>query len=185
MDERTLLMIRTAVNQGRIKKVSNIGDIPLLMGLPNETDYPHKGKLNFVNNIVNPSTGTILVRGAFDNSAPAGGVRLLAPGMFVRVRLPIGTPYKALLVIDRALGSDQGLKYVYIVTNDNKVQQRRVQTGALQEDGLRVITGGLKAEDRVVVGAIQQVQQGMQIEPEMVTMPTLTAPAQVKDKENK
>jgi membrane fusion protein, multidrug efflux system len=122
---------------------------------------------------VNPSTGTILVRGEFANPAPPKGVRLLAPGMFVRVRLPIGPPHKALLVIDRALGSDQGLKYVYVLDSENQVQQRRIQTGALQDDGLRVISNGLKADDVVVVGGLQQLRARTKIEPEMVPMPTL------------
>ena len=104
-------------------------------------------------------------------------MRLLSPGMFVRVRLPIGPRHPALLVIDRAIGSDQGMKYVYVVDADNKVQYRRVATGALQEDGLRVITKGLNGDERVVVGALQQVRPGMEVEPEPVTMPSLAQPA--------
>jgi multidrug efflux system membrane fusion protein len=93
--------------------------------------------------------------------------------MFVRVRLPIGKPHPALLVIDRAIGSEQGLKYVYVVDQENKAQQRRVETGPLQDDGLRVITSGLKADDSVVVGGIQQVRPRMVIVPDKQPMPTL------------
>ena len=107
---------------------------------------------------MNPNTGSISVRGVFANPKPANGVRLLSPGMFVRVRLPIGQPHPAVLVIDRAIGSDQGLKFVYVVDAQNKVQYRRVSTGALQEDGLRVITEGLKPDEWVVVGGLQQVR---------------------------
>ncbi len=89
------------------------------------------------------------------------GTRLLSPGMFVRIRLPIGQPHPALLVIDRAVGSDQGLKFVYVVDAENKVQYRRVTTGALQEDGLRVIEQGLKADEWVVIGGILQVRPRM------------------------
>ena len=103
---------------------------------------------------MNPNTGSISVRGVFANPKPANGVRLLSPGMFVRVRLPIGQPHPAILVIDRAVGSDQGLKFVYVVDAENKVQYRRVSTGALQEDGLRVITEGLKPDEWVVVGGV-------------------------------
>ena len=117
-----------------------------------------RAPINFVNNQVNPNTGSISVRGVFANPKPAKGVRLLSPGMFVRVRLPIGQPHPAVLVIDRAIGSDQGLKFVYVVDAKNKVQYRRVSTGALQEDGLRVITEGLKPDEWVVVGGLQQVQ---------------------------
>ena len=92
------------------------------MGLQGEDGFPHQGTINFVNNQVNPTTGSILVRGVFPNPKPKGGHRLLSPGMFVRIRLPIGQPHPALLVIDRAIASDQGLKYVYVLDADNKVQ---------------------------------------------------------------
>jgi multidrug efflux system membrane fusion protein len=177
MDERTLLTLRKAVNEGRIKKVANIGQIPVDMALADEDDYLHRGKLDFVNNTVNPSTGTILVRGVFANPQPPQGVRLLTPGMFVRIRLPIGPPHHAILVIDRALGSDQGLKYVFVVDKDNKIQQRRVKTGALQDDGLRVIQEGITPDDLVVVGALQQLRPRMPIEPELTPMPSLNQPA--------
>ena len=75
---------------------------------------------------------------------PPSGRRLLTPGMFVRIQLPVGQPHPALLIIDRAVGSDQGVKYVYVVDAENKVQYRKVTLGALQEDGLRVIDEGLK-----------------------------------------
>ena len=91
--------------------------------------------------------------------------------MFVRVRMPIGQPHQALLVIDRAIGSDQGLKFVYVLDAENKVQYRRVSVGALQADGLRVIAQGLKADDRVLVGGLQQVRAHMQIQSEPKAMP--------------
>src|SRR4029077_11512861 len=102
---------------------------------------------------------------------PQSGVRLLSPGMFVRIRLPIGQPHPALLVIDRAIASDQGLKYVYVLDAENKLQYRRITTGPLQEDGLRVVVG-LHADDRVVIGALQQGRQQMQIRPDEVPMPS-------------
>jgi len=93
----------------------------------------------------------------------------------VRMRLPIGTPHPAVLVIDRAIVSDQGLKYVYVLDDKNQAQYRRVTTGALQNDGLRVITEGLKGDEWVVVGALQQVRPRMQLEPEKIAMPSLDA----------
>jgi hypothetical protein len=93
--------------------------------------------------------------------------------MFVRVRLPVGRPHLALLVIDRAIASDQGLKYVYVVDSDQKVQYRRVMIGALQENGLREITNGLKDDDLVLVGGLLQVRPQMKIEVEHKDMPTL------------
>jgi multidrug efflux system membrane fusion protein len=93
--------------------------------------------------------------------------------MFVRVRLPIGQPHKALLIIDRAIQSDQGLKYIYVLDAQNKVQTRSIQTRALQEDGLRVVEGEIKADDWVVVGAIQQVRAQMEVKPDPRPMPSL------------
>ena len=103
--------------------------LPVLMGLQGEEGFPHTGTINFVNNQVNPATGSILVRGVFPNPKPKVGTRLLSPGMFVRIRMPIGQSHPALLVIDRAVGSDQGLKYVYVVDAENKAQYQRVTTG--------------------------------------------------------
>src|SRR4029077_11202025 len=97
-------------------------------------------------------------------------------GMFVRIRLPIGQSHPAVLVIDRAVQSDQGMKYVYIVDQKNTVQYRRVTTGSLQDDGLRVITQGLNPDERVVVAGLQQVHPHDQIVPELVSMPSLNQP---------
>jgi multidrug efflux system membrane fusion protein len=98
--------------------------------------------------------------------------------MFVRVRVPIGEPHDALLVIDRAVGSDQGMRFVYVLDKDNKVVYRRVSTGPLEDDGLRVIDGGdLHADDRVVVGALQQVRPGMVVQPDEMAMPTIPTAA--------
>ncbi len=173
MDEPTLLRIRRAVNEGRIKRVKDRSEIPIYMGLQGEDGYPHRGNFNFINNVVNPSTGSVAVRGKFDNPRPEEGTRLLMPGMFVRIRLPIGQPHPATLVIDRALSSDQGLKYVYVVDAEHKVQYRRVKTGPLQDDGLRVIEDGLKPDDWVVVGGLQQLRPRMEIKPDPTPMPSL------------
>jgi multidrug efflux system membrane fusion protein len=172
VDEPTLLRLRRARNEGLLKADAK-GQYAVYVGLQNEDGFPHDGTVNFVNNQVNPATGSIAVRGVLPNPKPEGGVRLMSPGMFVRVRLPIGQPHPALLVIDRAIGSDQGLKFVYVIDAENKVQQRRVSTGALQPDGLREITKGLNADDQVLVGGIQQVRPNVQIQPEPRAMPTL------------
>jgi multidrug efflux system membrane fusion protein len=175
MDEPTLLRIRRAIDEGRIKTPQD-GQVPVFMGLQGEDGYPHRGTINFVDNQVNPTTGSISVRGVFPNPKPKEGDRLLSPGMFVRIRLPIGQPHPALLVIDRAVGSDQGLKYVYVLDAKNDVQYRRVTTGPLQEDGLRVITQGLEPAERVVVGGLQQVRPRTQVQPESIPMPSLGPP---------
>ena len=130
VDEGTLLRVRRAVNEGTVKRYQE-GRVPVLMALQGEVDrqgqvdYRHQGTINFVNNQVNPNTGSISVRGGFENPKPANGTRLFSPGMFVRVRLPIGQPHAAMLVIDRAIGSDQGLKFVYVVAK-HLVEKRTV-----------------------------------------------------------
>ncbi len=187
MDERTVLRVRTLINEGKIKpKLGTGAEIPVWLALEGETGYPHHGSLNFVNNQVNPYTGTIAVRGEFQNPKPSNGRRLMMPGMFARIRLPIGDPHPALLVADRAVGSDQGLKFVYVIGPDHKVQYRRVTTGALQEDGLRVIEAGVSPDDWVVVGALQQVRPNMEVAPEeLQEMPKVSpgqAPAPVPQK---
>ncbi|MDB5309229.1 MAG: efflux transporter periplasmic adaptor subunit [Gemmataceae bacterium] len=155
-------------------------NMPVFIALEGEDGYPHRGTLNFINNQINPSTGTVAARAVVANARGPGGLWSLIPGMFVRVRLPLGESHTARLVVDRAIGSDQGLKFVYVVDAENKVQYRRVTTGALQEDGLRVIdafdpaTGtGLKPDDRVVVGGLQQLRPRMEIKPDQTEMPTL------------
>jgi RND family efflux transporter MFP subunit len=182
MEERVVLRIRNLINAGKIKVPVDRTSIPVLMGLEGEEEFPHPGTIDFVNNTVNPSTGTIAVRGVFANPLPPNGRRLLTPGMFVRIRLPIGSPQPTLLVFDSALGSDQGLKFAYVIDKDNKVRSQRVTIGSLQEDGLRVISNGLKPDDWVVVGALQQVRSGMEISPQKIAMPSLNQPAEAEDK---
>ncbi|AGA31507.1 efflux RND transporter periplasmic adaptor subunit [Singulisphaera acidiphila] len=178
VDEPTLLRLRRAINQGKLNPPKPGVDLPVLMGLQGEDGFPHQGVLNFVDNQVNPTTGSISVRGVFPNPKPPGGIQLLSPGMFVRIRLPIGKPHLALLVIDRAIASDQGLKYVYVVDTKNNVQYRRVTTGPLQENGLRVITQGLERDEWVVVGGLQQVNPRMHVQPERIPMPLLGQPTE-------
>ncbi len=91
---------------------------------------------------------------------PSRTSRLLSPGMLVHIRLPIGEPHKALLIIDKAIQSDQGLKYVYVVDKDNTLVSRRISTGALQPDGLRVVSGNIHASDLVVVGDCNRCVSG-------------------------
>src|SRR5262249_16410114 len=149
MDEPTLLKIRRAMADGLIQPPQD-GRFPIEIGLQGEDAYPHQGNVNFFNNQVNASTGSISVRALVDNPLPPKGPRLMSPGMFARVGMAIGQPHPALLVIDRAILSEQGLKYVYVLDDASKVQQRRVRTGALQDDGLRVIEPGgseLKPDD--------------------------------------
>jgi multidrug efflux system membrane fusion protein len=172
VDEATLLKVNQAIEDGKIVQAPEGRAIPVEMALQGETGFPHRGDVDFINNQVSPTTGSIAFRGVFPNPKSARGVRLLKPGMFVRIRLPMGQPHLALLLIDRAIGSDQGLKFVYVLDERNKAQYRRITVGALQPDGLRVVAG-LSADDWVVVGGLQQVRPGMEVRPDQVPMPTL------------
>src|SRR5262249_29623299 len=120
---------------------------------------------------VDPTTGTIRVRGVFANAD-----RQLTPGLFARVRVPVTDKYKALLVNDTAIGTDQGQKYVLVVNDQNKAEYRLVSPGRLEGD-LRVFPpdAGLKPGEWVVVNGVQRVRPGIEVNPERVPMPTRTA----------
>ena len=165
VDEGTVLRVRKMIREGTAKSARDV-ELPVWLGLANEEGYPHRGVVNFVDNQVNPKTGTLRVRGVFPNKDEA-----LSPGYFARVRIPIGFPHQALLVSDRALDTDQGQKIVYVVDGDNKVVSRPVRLGALH-NGLREITDGLKPGERVIVKGLQQVRPGITVEPNLVDMPT-------------
>ncbi len=184
LDERTLLRIRTAINDGQAGPLHHGQEFPVLMGLQNEQGYPHDGMINFVNNRVDPFTGTITLRGSFPNPVPKDkdGVRLLSPGMFVRIRIPLGKPHPALLVTDRAVGTDQSKKFVYVVDAENTVRYKSVTLGALQEDGLRVIEEGIDKDDWIVVSGLQSVQTKMVVSPEREPMPIPVAEAEAAAK---
>jgi RND family efflux transporter MFP subunit len=139
--------------------------VPVSLGLANQDGFPHRGTINFVDNQVNPKTGTLRLRGVFPNKDEA-----LSPGYFARVRVPIGFPHQALLISDRAVDTDQGQKIVYVVERENKVVSRPVRLGALH-DGLRVVDDGLKPGERVIVNGLQQVRPGVTVEPQLVDMP--------------
>ena len=168
VDEHTALRVRQLVREGKSDSPRD-GGFPVSLGLANEEGHPHKGTINFVDNQVNPRTGTIRLRGVFPNKEEH-----LLPGFFGRVRLSIGRPHKALLVSDRALDTDQGQKILYVVNEKHEVVSRPVRLGALH-DGLREITDGLKPGERVIVNGLQQVRPGLIVEPKLVVMPTSEA----------
>jgi RND family efflux transporter MFP subunit len=164
VDEHTALRVRQLIREGKMDSVRE-GGFPVSLGLANESGHPHQGTVNFVDNQVNPKTGTIRLRGVFPNQD-----QFLLPGFFARVRTPIGRPHKALLVSERALDTDQGQKIVYVVNEQNQVAVRPVRLGA-PHDGLREITDGLKAGERVIVVGLQQVRPGATVEPKLADMP--------------
>jgi multidrug efflux system membrane fusion protein len=181
MDEPTALQIRALIRQGKFGPTDKstgvpVAKIPFHLQLAGETGFPHEAIFDFVNNQLDQATATILIRGVFPNPKPAEGPRLFTPNLFVRVRVPTRAPYSALLVNPEAVGTDQDLKYVYVVDGENKVVRHNVKLGTLQ-DGLQVIAEGLKPEERVIVKGLQRVQQGATVHPTLVRMPVPTQDA--------
>lgn len=162
IDERTVLQYReryrAAHPEQPIPNARTLA-IPVEIGLAHQDGHPTRGTMDFVDNQVNPATGTMLARAVFDNKD-----RSLTPGLFVRVRLPIGDPTRSLLVTERAVGTDQGTKYVLAVNDQNVVEYRAVKLGPLS-DGLRVIREGLKPGDRVITAGIQRARPGITVKP--------------------
>jgi len=160
VNERDVIRIRAeAMRKGLTP--SDLKQVPVEVGLQTETGYPHEGKLDYVSPTINQSTGTLAVRGLIPNPN-----RVLLPGYFVRVRVPVEQQNDALLVPDTSLGSDQGGRYLLVVNKDNVVEQRRVTTGPVEGE-LRVIDDGLKADDRVVIAGLLRVIPGEKVGPQV------------------
>jgi RND family efflux transporter MFP subunit len=164
VDEQTLLYARRLIREGKAKSARDT-DIPIEMGLSDSDAFPYHGVINFVDNQIDPKTGTLLVRGVFANKD-----RILSPGLMARVRVPIGEPHEALLVTERAIDTDQGQKILYVVNSKNEVVSRPIRMGALHS-GLRVIESGISPGDRVIVNGLQRVRPGVVVEPKTAEMP--------------
>ncbi len=158
------LQIRTNLDQRRLT-LDELHKVPIDAALQDETGYPHHGTLEYVAPAIDQATGTLLVRGILQNPD-----RTLLPGIFVKVRLPMGKVLQnALLVPDRALQADQGGRYLLVLDQDDIVRQRYVQLGELI-GSLRVITSGLKPDDRVVVGELWRAAPGTKVTPQLTTI---------------
>ncbi|MBS0203805.1 MAG: efflux RND transporter periplasmic adaptor subunit [Planctomycetes bacterium] len=176
VDERTVLRIRRLIQQGTIKSARD-SETTVRIGLADEEGFPLEGVINFVDNQIEATTGTLRLRAVINNEQ-----RFLSPGMFVRVQVPIGIPHPALLIREEALGSDQGQRFVYLVDDSSKIQYQRVKIG-MARGNLRVIESGVKLTDKIVVTGLQRVRPGVEVttkpyvlpgEPEV---PPATAPA--------
>jgi len=157
--ERDVLQVRANLAAAGKTPADIIGML-VEVGLQNESEYPHQGKLDYVAPTVNPATGTLAARASLPNAD-----RVLLPGYFVRVRIPY-SPRLALLVPDVALANDQAGRYVLVVNKDNVVEQRRVEIAQLVGD-LRVIGSGIAREDRVVVGGIMRAIPGQKVDADL------------------
>jgi RND family efflux transporter MFP subunit len=174
-DEPTVLEVHELMRQGKFGPATpeHPPKIPFHLQLANEKGFPHEATLDFVNNQLDLATATLLIRAVFPNPRPPNGPRLFAPNNFVRVRVPTSPPYQALLVSPEAVGTDQDLKYVFVVEENNKVVRHNVKLGSVH-DGLQVVTEGIKPGERVIVNGIQRVQQGATVNPTIMPMPVPT-----------
>ncbi|WP_338759101.1 efflux RND transporter periplasmic adaptor subunit [Massilia sp. METH4] len=169
-DEDTYLRVRARARQDE--------PVPVKVGLANETGFPHEGKLEFVDNRLDPATGSVRMRATFANKDGT-----LVPGLFARVQIAAGSAGKdggknggknggtsrALLIHDRAVNTDQDRKFVYVVGKSGKAEYRPVVLGPAA-DGLRVVRQGLAPGERIVVGGLQRVRPGAPVQPKLVPM---------------
>jgi len=165
--ERDVLHVRDMLYK-RGEKASDLLGTEVEVGLQTDAGYPHKGKLDYIAPTVNQGTGTLAARAELPNEA-----RLMLPGFFVRVRVPL-EEQTSLLVPSVALGSDQGGRYVLIVNGENVVEQRKVEIGPVVGD-MTVIENGLKADDRVVTAGILRAVPGQKVDPQTQTADAGTA----------
>ena len=164
VDERTMLRIGQRIREGKFKSYTE-AKIPAAVGTQIDPGYPYTGIIDFVDNTLDQSTGTLLVRAMIPNEDHA-----LRPGLFVRVRMTMNQKYNAIVVPDQALVSDQDRKFVYVLLENDTVDARPVVIGGLR-DGLRVIEKGLKKGDRVILTGIQRLRPGTKVEATKVAMP--------------
>ncbi|MEB7537743.1 efflux RND transporter periplasmic adaptor subunit [Pantoea anthophila] len=160
VDENTFLHYQAMARQGQQRHA-----LPVEIALVGDQGFPHQGKVDFLDNQLTASTGTIRMRALLDNQA-----RQFTPGLFARVRLPGSAQFEAMLIDDKAVLTDQDRKYVYVVDGEGKAQRRDIQPGAMVE-GLRIVKSGLQSGDRVIVAGLQKVfMPGMPVTAQQVAM---------------
>ena len=157
-DERSILKYQQLAREGRADNIRD-GKMDCVLELANESGFPHKGVLDFVDNRVDPATGTMSVRGVFANAD-----RTLQPGFFARIRVPGSAKYSALLIPDQAVGTDQGQKFVFTVNSQDIPEYKIVNLGPII-DGLRVVRQGIQSNDWVVVNGLMGVRPGAKVNP--------------------
>jgi multidrug efflux system membrane fusion protein len=199
VDERALLRVQELIRQGKFKSAKAGNKVPVFFGLATEDNrYPHEGFIDFVNNQVDTSTGTIQLRGLLPNPRPGKDLpRLLTPGLFVRVRVPIGEPHAALLVPQAAIGTELGQKFLLVVNDKKVVEKRPVTLGVIESDGLQEVipvklvrtkvrtkdgtkdgwrpahegekgVDSLRPGEEVIVTGLQRVREDMTVTPKQV-----------------
>lgn len=165
LDERQLLRYIRLHNEEAAQagsgKTETPDSPPIWLQLADEKDFPHEGRIDFSDNRVNRETGTLEIRGVFEDTD-----NVLGPGMFVRLRFPAGPRRDALLVPQEAIATDQGRKLVYVVDGKGVVEARTVEPESIQDDGWRVVRGNLKAGEKVIVEGLVKVRPGMEVRTE-------------------
>jgi len=180
LNERDLLRLHSAYR----KRVEERGldprvdpdrkaDIKVFLGLANEEGYPHEGIADFSESGLDANTGTLQLRGVFDNPGP---VTKILPGLFGRIRMPVALRADAPLVSERAIGADQSGRFVLVVNGDNVVEKRNIVQGQL-DDGMRVIEDGVEPGEWVVVNGLQRARPGAKVEPQQIDMASLRVSA--------
>ena len=166
-DEDTYLRVSRRVHAGQ--------PVDVKVGLAGEAGFPHSGKLEFVDNQLDSRSGSVRMRATLANSE-----RQLAPGLFARVQIAGGAPQQQILITDRAIGTDQDRKFVYVVDKDGKAEYRAVKLGPVNE-GLRIVREGLKPGEKIVVNGLQRVRPGAPVTAQTVPMVATTTVAPAKD----
>ena len=162
-DESTYLRVSRRTNAGQ--------PVDVKVGLAGEEGFPHSGKLEFVDNQLDSRSGSVRMRATLANTD-----RALAPGLFARVQIAGGAPTPQILIVDRAINTDQDRKFVYVVDKDGKAEYRSVKLGPL-DDGLRIVREGLKPGEKIVVNGLQRVRPGAPIAAQVVPMVATAASA--------
>lgn len=170
LDERTYLRFKRLMQEGKVKSPQEV-NWPAKVAVADDPNYTIEGSINFIDNQLDGSTGTLRARANIPNKDG-----LLSPGLFIRMQVPIGEPHKAILVREEALGSDQGQRFVYLIEQakndktgvmEDVVRYRRVTIGMLDR-GRRVITEGLTGTERVIVTGLQRVRPGVAVQATLV-----------------
>jgi multidrug efflux system membrane fusion protein len=159
-DEQKLLKYQQLARDGKGDNFRD-GQVACELELANETNFPHKGVLDFLDNRIDPAMGTLRIRGIFPNPAPD---RILQAGFFARIRVPGSARYQAVLIPDQAVGMDQDQKFVYVVNDKNVVEYKSVKLGPMV-DGLRIVREGLKGGEWVVVNGLMAIRPDAKVNP--------------------
>jgi multidrug efflux system membrane fusion protein len=172
VDETTVLKFNRLARENRL--VTENGRIPVELQLADETGFPRRGHVESADNRLNPATGSLALRLVFPNLDGA-----LVPGLFARIRLPISAPQRALLISERAIGTDQSQKFVFALEKDNTVAYRTVKLGGII-GGKRIVRDGLRPGEEIVVNGLQRVRPGMTVAPEHVAVVEASPASPVK-----